>query len=151
TSSGGRAVASVEDVSQRSEAIVATAIDAFGRLDIVVNNAGINGRLPFAETPPDEFHRHMAIHFYGTLGLIQAAWPHLLECGKGRIVTTSSGTIVAIANRTAYRAAKGVFLGSPRCWATEGENFGGKATWGGPAAGTRMSLASDQDIPAVLA
>src|SRR5262249_32771083 len=53
--------------------------------------------------------------------------------------------------RTAYSAAKGAVLGFTRCLAIDGEKFGVKANCVGPAAGTRMSLASDQDIPAVLA
>ncbi|WP_045878463.1 SDR family NAD(P)-dependent oxidoreductase [Pseudofrankia sp. DC12] len=151
TSSGGRAVASVEDVSLGSVAIVATAIDAFGHLDIVVNNAGINGRLPFEKNSFEYFQQHMAIHFYGTLGLIQAAWPYLIESGKGRIVNTISGTILGIANRTAYSAAKGAIWGFTNCLAVDGEPYGVKANCIGPAAGTRMSLAPDQDIPSVLA
>jgi NAD(P)-dependent dehydrogenase (short-subunit alcohol dehydrogenase family) len=151
TSSGGRAVASVEDVSRGAEAIVGTAIDAFGRLDIVVNNAGINGRLPFAKSSSDYFKQHMAIHFFGTLGLIEEAWPYLVESGKGRIVNTISGTMLGIANRTAYSAAKGAIWGFTNCLAVDGEPFGVKANCIGPAAGTRMSLAPDQDIPSVLA
>ncbi|MBL7502690.1 SDR family NAD(P)-dependent oxidoreductase [Frankia sp. CNm7] len=151
TALGGRAAASIEDVHSGPEAIIATAIDTFGHLDIVVNNAGINGRLPFTKSDLDYFQLHMAIHFYGTLGLVQAAWPHLIESGKGRIVNTISGTVIGIANRTAYSAAKGAIWGFTNCLAVDGEPFGVKANCIGPAAGTRMSLAPDQDIPSVLA
>jgi NAD(P)-dependent dehydrogenase (short-subunit alcohol dehydrogenase family) len=120
-------------------------------LDIVVNNAGINGRLPFAKSSLDYFQQHMAIHFYGSLGLVRAAWPHLVDSGRGRIINTISATVIGIANRTAYSAAKGAVWGFTNCLAVDGEPFGVKANCVGPAAGTRMSLAPDQDIPSVLA
>jgi NAD(P)-dependent dehydrogenase (short-subunit alcohol dehydrogenase family) len=148
---GGRALASDADVTVDSAAIVAAAIEAYGRLDVVINNAGVNNRLAFNATSLEDFQQQMAIHFYGALGLVRAAWPHLIESAAGRIVNTISGTIIGIGNRTAYSAAKGAVWGFTNCLAVDGEPYGIKANCIGPAAGTRMALAPDQDIASVAA
>jgi NAD(P)-dependent dehydrogenase (short-subunit alcohol dehydrogenase family) len=140
---GGRAVASFESVATAPEALVATALDAFGHLDIVVNNAGVNIRKPFGETSIEDFHRHLAVHLLGSVGVVSAAWPHLVASGAGRVVNTTSSTVFGIANRTAYSSAKGAILGFTRSLAVDGEAVGVKANCVAPAAATRMSMNSE--------
>ncbi|HEY6533478.1 MAG TPA: SDR family NAD(P)-dependent oxidoreductase [Acidimicrobiales bacterium] len=149
-SAGGRAAASTASVADDPESVVATAVDAFGGVDVVVNNAGVNIRGPFGETTLDDFRHHISVHLYGAVGVTLAAWPHLVASGVGRVVNTTSSTIFGIANRTAYSAAKGAIFGFTRSLAVDGEPYGVKANCVAPAAGTRMSLASDMS-EAILA
>ena len=90
-SAGGRAVADGHDVATDGPAIVATALEAFGGLHIVVNNAGISGGGTLETIPVGDYERMLAIHLGGTLAVTRAAWPVLREQHYGRIVNTSSG------------------------------------------------------------
>ncbi|HEX3680510.1 MAG TPA: SDR family NAD(P)-dependent oxidoreductase, partial [Galbitalea sp.] len=90
---GGHAVASMQDVATEAGAtkIVATAIEAFGRLDIVVNNAGIHRTHRFVDHPLELFQRHLAVHVTGSFNVTRAAWPYLASGGTGRVLMTTSG------------------------------------------------------------
>lgn len=95
-SAGGRVLVVPGDVSQPAvcERIVAQAVDAFGRLDAVINNAGVLGPIaPLAEADADAWQRNWAINVLGPVMLTQAALPHLRQSG-GRIVNVSSGAAV---------------------------------------------------------
>jgi NAD(P)-dependent dehydrogenase (short-subunit alcohol dehydrogenase family) len=87
---GGDAVACCASVAEEEGAalIVDTAMSSFGRLDIVVNNAGISDKHLFGDLTSEQFRRMMDVHFFGTLYVTKAAWPHLVEVGNGRIVNT---------------------------------------------------------------
>ena len=89
---GGRAVASTDGVDtwDGGRAIVATALDAFDRVDIVVNNAGILRDRSFAKLEPADLEAVLAVHLQGSFHVTHAAWPHLAEQGHGRVVMTSS-------------------------------------------------------------
>ena len=120
---GGEAVACCASVADEDGAasIVATAIEHFGRLDVVVNNAGISDKHPFHELSHEQFRRMMDVHFFGTLYVTKAAWPHLVEAGDGRIVnTTSEGVLGAQAELTSYGSAKGAVWALTRNLAAEG-------------------------------
>ena len=90
---GGSAVANGADISdpRGANSIVEDAIRSFGRLDAVVNNAGISGERPFAELELAEFERFWRVHTLGHFNVAKAAWPHLVAQGGGRIVNTTSG------------------------------------------------------------
>src|SRR5207249_6723686 len=92
TAAGGRAVADVTDVSafEGGEAAVGSAFDAFGRLDIVVNNAGLAGGGTITEVTEDQLDRLFAVNVVGPVATARAAWPHLAGTGRGRIVNTVS-------------------------------------------------------------
>lgn len=142
---GGRAVANFDSVSENPEGVVASAVEAFGRLDIVVNNAGINQGHPFGTDAMTSLRRHMEVHFFGTAGVTAAAWPHLVESGSGRVVITTSPTLIGFPQQTPYVAAKGALFAFTRTLAFEAEKVGIKVNAIAPSAATRMS--DEADLP----
>jgi NADP-dependent 3-hydroxy acid dehydrogenase YdfG len=72
------------------ESIVAATVDAFGRLDILIPNAGVGAYGPFLELSPDFLEEMIDVNVKGTLYAVRAALPHLLESGEGDIVTLAS-------------------------------------------------------------
>jgi NAD(P)-dependent dehydrogenase (short-subunit alcohol dehydrogenase family) len=115
---GGEAVANPASVADPAgaESIVDQAITTWGRLDIVVNNAGIGGST-FA--PPEVTEQVMATHYFGTNNVLRAAMPILEAAGYGRIVNTSSGSVFGIPRCGDYAAAKGAILALTRVLANE--------------------------------
>lgn len=142
---GGSAVANFASVTADPEGIVASAIDAFGRLDILVNNAGINQVHAFGDGVVDSIRQHMEVHFFGTAGMTAAAWPHLIKSGAGRVVSTSSPTLIGFPLQTPYVSAKGAIFAFTRTLAFEAEEVGIKVNAIAPTAATRMS--DEADIP----
>jgi NAD(P)-dependent dehydrogenase (short-subunit alcohol dehydrogenase family) len=136
---GGQAVADAHDVGDREGAAAAVqrALDAFGRIDIVVNNAGYGLSCPFARYPADEFQRLVGVSFLGTVWVTQAAWPHMQKARYGRIVNTSSASVYGLPGNSAYGAAKAAILGLTRALALEGAEFGIKCNAISPSAATR--------------
>ena len=139
---GGEAVACCASVAEERSAatIVETALDAFGRLDIVVNNAGIHDPALFEELSIDQFRSMLDVHFFGTLFVIRAAWPHLRSAGYGRIVNTVSEAMLGgVSGLTSYASAKGAVYGLTRNLATEGLTSGIRVNAVAPRAYTRLS------------
>ena len=139
---GGEAVACYGSVAIEADAtaIVDTALDAFGRLDVVINNAGIHDPAPFESLSVEQFRRMFDVHFFGTMMVTHAAWPHFLAAGYGRVVnTTSEAMLGGIAQLTSYGAAKGAVFGLTRNLATEGAAHGIRVNALAPRAHTRMS------------
>jgi NAD(P)-dependent dehydrogenase (short-subunit alcohol dehydrogenase family) len=111
---GGEAAGSRDSVSEWESAqrIIQTALDRFGRIDLLVNNAGITRTAPIWETDPDDFDRIVRSHLYGTFYCIRAAAPHMKEQGFGRIVNlVSRGGLVGIPGNGAYAGGKGGIFG----------------------------------------
>lgn len=139
---GGRAVACNASVAEEEGAasIVATAIEQFGRLDAVINNAGISDKHLFPELSLEQFERMIAVHFLGTMLVTKHAWPHFVAAGYGRIVNTTSEAILgAQPELTSYGAAKGAVWAFTRNLAAEGASLGIRANAVAPRARTRMS------------
>jgi len=139
---GGEAVACYGSVAIEADAtaIVDTALDAFGRLDVVINNAGIHDPAPFESLSVEQFRRMFDVHVFGTMMVTHAAWPHFLAAGYGRVVnTTSEAMLGGIAQLTSYGAAKGAVFGLTRNLATEGAAHGIRVNALAPRAHTRMS------------
>lgn len=148
---GGQAVACYASVTHEAGAasIVAAALDTFGRLDIVINNAGIFGPAPFETITTEQFRAMIDVHYFGTLLVTKAAWPHLVAAGYGRIVNTTSETMLGIPLVSSYGAAKGAIFGLSRNTAAEGEKYGIKVNCLAPRAATRMgdALGETYDQP----
>jgi NAD(P)-dependent dehydrogenase (short-subunit alcohol dehydrogenase family) len=140
---GGTAVASNASVADEdgAAAIVAAALDTFGRIDVVVNNAGIFDPAPFGELTSGQFRAMMEVHYFGTLYVTKAAWAHLVAAGYGRIVNTTSESILGLPLLASYAAAKGAIFALTRNLAVEGAPYGIRANCVAPQAGTRMAMA----------
>lgn len=108
-SDGGDAVARVCDVSQPEacRSLVAAAVEAFGRLDVVCNVAGIVINEHATDVRIDQWNRVIAVNLSGTFFICQAAIPHLLETGGNIVNTASSAGLVGVAYTSAYAASKG--------------------------------------------
>jgi NAD(P)-dependent dehydrogenase (short-subunit alcohol dehydrogenase family) len=139
---GGEAVACFASVADAAgaEAIVQTALDAFGRLDVVVNNAGIVDPHWFEDLSMEQFRRMDEVHHLGTVQVSRAAWPHLLAAGNGCIVNTSSEAILGnVPKSTSYSAAKGAVFAFTRALALDGRRHGIRVNAVAPRGNTRMS------------
>ena len=134
------AVANTGDVSTRPGAngIVETTPSEFGRVDIVVNNAGIIrwGDLPEADA--ESLQRTLDVHLFGSFNVTRAAWPHLVEQQYGRVVMTTSTGMLGLRGNLAYAAAKGGTVGMARNMRLSGDRHGIKVNLIAPAAATRM-------------
>jgi NAD(P)-dependent dehydrogenase (short-subunit alcohol dehydrogenase family) len=150
---GGEAVACYASVAEERAAasIVNTAIDAFGRLDAVINNAGIHDPGAFNELTVAQFRAMFDVHFFGTLFVTKAAWPHFVEAGYGRVVNTVSEAMLGgIPELTSYGAAKGAVFGLTRNLATEGAKHGIRVNAVAPRAYTRMSASHSDALSEYL-
>lgn len=139
---GGEAVADTNSVAtpDGGAAIVQSALDAFGRIDIVVNNAGILRDKAFHNMTPDLWGPVLDVHLSGAYHVTQAAWPHMREQSYGRVVCTASGAgIFGNFGQANYGAAKMGLVGFTRVLAVEGASKNIKANVIAPVAYTRMT------------
>jgi hypothetical protein len=140
---GGEAVACYASVAEEAGAasIVEAALDSFGRVDVVVNNAGIAAPLDWIENlTPADYRRMVEVHHLGTVYVTKAAWPHMMAAGYGRVVnTTSEGAIGTVPKNSSYGSAKGAVLGFTRTVALDGSRCGIRVNAVLPRASTRMS------------
>jgi NAD(P)-dependent dehydrogenase (short-subunit alcohol dehydrogenase family) len=141
TAAGGAAVANGDSVAtpEGADAVVAQALDAWGRVDIVVNNAGITGQGNFAE--PLSYQRVYATHVIGTVNVLRAVWPRFVERDYGRVVNTTSGSVFGAAGSGDYASAKGGVFSFSRNLAQDHRNTGIKVNAIMPIAHTRMTAA----------
>lgn len=146
---GGVAVADHHSVVGGGDAMVQTALDAFGRLDIAVCNAGVISSASFVDADPADWRAVFDIHFQGTVDVCRAAWPHLAHSGSGRIITTASSGMLGNAGLSSYGAAKAAIFGLTRTLAIEGQDVGITANAIFPSAWTRITGTIDD--PAISA
>jgi NAD(P)-dependent dehydrogenase (short-subunit alcohol dehydrogenase family) len=138
---GGRAVADYGDVTDAAAcaAMVRTAVESFGGIDIVVNNAGNNRRNAFAETTQDDLENVLRVHLLGTFQVTRAAWPFMAAKRYGRIVfTTSQVGFYGKIDSVAYGAAKAATTGLMHGLRLSAEQIGVKVNCISPFALTRM-------------
>jgi len=149
---GGVAMADAHDVSQEhgAQALIATAVEQFGRIDAVVNNAGIIRWMHFPEADMDNVDSHLAVHLGGSFHTSRAAWPHFVDQGYGRIVNTTSSGMFGLPNNVGYATAKAAVVGLTRSLATAGAEHGIRCNLVAPAAFTRMAGAADDDSPMAI-
>ncbi|MBW3603304.1 MAG: SDR family oxidoreductase [Actinobacteria bacterium] len=142
TDAGGEAVANYDDVStvDGGQRAVAAALDAFGQVDIVVNNAGILRDKSFHKMTPEQWDAVLKVHLYGAFNVTRAAWPHLRAQQFGRVVvTTSTSGLFGNFGQANYGAAKMGMVGLINTLAVEGARFNITANAVAPLADTRMT------------
>lgn len=139
---GGTAVADTNSVDNRTgaEAIVAAALKAFGRLTILVNNAGIISFAALPDISDKDWRRMQSVTLDGAFHMCAAAWPHMRDARYGRIVNTTSNAGFA-GNETlgAYGAAKLAVAGLTKCIAQEVGDLDIAVNAVAPMAVTRMN------------
>ncbi|MGO9873656.1 MAG: SDR family NAD(P)-dependent oxidoreductase [Acidimicrobiia bacterium] len=147
---GGAAIADTSDVATTAGAqtLVDAAVDQFGRLDILINNAGIIRWAGFPEADEDNLARHLAVHVGGSFNTTRAAWPHMVGQRYGRIVMTTSAGLFGLPHNLAYATAKGAVIGLTRSLTTAGAAHGIKVNLIAPAAFTRMAGQPADETPA---
>jgi gluconate 5-dehydrogenase len=119
---GRRAISFATDVTRQPEveALIAETVEAFGRLDILINSAGINIRGPIEQLSLETFRQVMETNVTGTWLACRAAIPHLKASGHGRIINLASAVgLVGIAGRTPYASSKGAVVQMTRTLALE--------------------------------
>lgn len=147
---GGEAVADYHSVAtaEGGAGVVQTALDAFGRVDVVVNNAGILRDRTFHKMTDDDWHAVRAVHLDGTYFVTHAAWPHMREQQHGRVIVTSSTSgVFGNFGQANYAACKLGVVGLTNTLAQEGARYGITANAIVPVAATRMTedvLPADQ-------
>lgn len=145
---GGTAIADYEDVCAdgAGERMVARALGQWGRLDALVNNAGVDQHAPFHRIGLAEFRAIFETNFFGTLQVTHAAWGPMRAAGHGRIVvSTSSAGLHGLHGLSAYASSKAALIGLARTLAAEGAARDVLCNAVAPYAATRMTAAHLDD------
>jgi gluconate 5-dehydrogenase len=119
---GTKVVSFTADITQQDKTIemVKSAIDAFGKIDILINSAGINIRGPIDELSPEDFQKVMNVNVTGTWLCNRAVTPHMKKNKSGRIISLASTLgLIGLANRTPYTSSKGAVVQMTRALAIE--------------------------------
>ncbi len=138
---GGEAIANSDSVAtpEGGAAVVEAALHAWGRVDIVINNAGVLESEPFEAMAEATVDRVLATHLRGSFNVLRPAWPAMREQGYGRVVNTSSGSIFGSPAGLAYQSAKSGLIGFTRGLAVVGAADGIRVNALLPTAYTRMT------------
>jgi NAD(P)-dependent dehydrogenase (short-subunit alcohol dehydrogenase family) len=144
---GGEAVANYDGVAtvEGGRRICQTALDAFERVDVLVNNAGILRDKSFPNTTEELWDPVVAVHLKGTYCVAHPVYCHMKERGAGGVIVNTSSTSGLNGNfgQCNYGAAKAGIFGMSRCLAIEGQKYGIRVHVLVPAAFTRLT----EDLP----
>lgn len=151
TAAGGQAVANTDSVAtpDGGKAVIDTALESFGRIDILIHNAGIVRRASLKEMTYEDFEAVVDVHLRGAFHVVRPAFPVMADAGYGRIVLTSSiGGLYGNHGVANYAVAKAGVIGLSNVAAMEGAADGIKSNVIVPAAVTRMAEGIDtSDYP----
>ena len=151
---GGEAVANTDSVASwgTAQKIVAHALDAFGRIDIVVNNAGIIRQASFHKMTPEDFEAVVNVHLMGSFYVARAAAPHLRAQKSGAFVhMTSTAGLIGTWGMANYAAAKIGIVGLSRSIAIDLGFAGVRSNAIAPSAASRMIDATPNQTPEMAA
>lgn len=141
----GHAIANYDSVVDGSK-VVDAALNEWGRIDVLLNNAGIAYATPFAEMTPELWNRMLDVHVDGSYACTRAAWPHMVERGFGRLLFTSSPFgLYAAASFAHYSAAKAAMLGLSKALALEGGPHNINANALAPFSASRMTGRTNEE------
>jgi len=139
---GGEAIANGADVSQPDQvtSMVAEVLDTWGRIDVLINNAGVLRDRTFARDTFEDFRFVLAVHLMGSVHCTKAVWEAMCRQNYGRIVmTTSASGMYGNFGQSNYAAAKMGVIGLMNVLRLEGERHGIRVNAIAPAAATRMT------------
>ena len=139
---GGEAIANYESVSEWESAqkIIRAAVDSYGKIDILINNAGILRDKSLLKMEIADYLKVLEVHLNGTFFCTKAAFGPMREQGYGRIVSTASAAgVYGNFGQTNYGAAKMGIVGLMNCVCQEGARYGVLANTVVPTAGTRLT------------
>jgi NAD(P)-dependent dehydrogenase (short-subunit alcohol dehydrogenase family) len=139
---GGEAVPNYNSVAEYDGGynMVKTAIDTWGRLDVVICNAGILRDVAFHNMSEEDWDKVFAVHIKGSFTVLRAAWPVFRQQSYGRVViTTSSSGIYGQFGQANYGAAKTAMLGLMNVLKQEGAKYNVNVNTIAPVAGTRLT------------
>jgi NAD(P)-dependent dehydrogenase (short-subunit alcohol dehydrogenase family) len=139
---GGEAVACTESVAtvEGGQAIVQSALDTYGRIDILIHNAGNNRYSPLAEMSYEDFNAVLDVHLRGAFHVVRSAFPLMTKAGYGRVVLTSSiGGLYGNHQVANYASSKAGMIGLSSVIALEGAADGVKSNVIVPGALTRLA------------
>jgi NAD(P)-dependent dehydrogenase (short-subunit alcohol dehydrogenase family) len=151
---GGQAVASISSVAtpEGGAEIVQTALDTYGKIDIVINNAGILSQGAFEELSPETVDKMFDVHLKGAFNVLRAAWGPMKASGYGRVVNTCSNSgWIGTPLQSHYGSAKTGIWGLTRCLALEGEPYNIKVNAMAPGAASRLAEVVDPALAAPFA
>lgn len=146
---GGEAVACTDSVAtpEGGKAIIQAALDNYGRIDILIHNAGNVRGASLKEMTQEDFDTVIDVHLRGAFHVVRPAFPIMCKAGYGRVVlTTSIGGLYGSYNQANYSAAKGGLIGLSNVVALEGAEEGVKCNAIVPAAVTRMAEGRDTSV-----
>ena len=147
-SRGGEAIANASDVStpEGGSDLIGTTIEHFGRIDLLVNNAGICGSQLFEDSTLEDFDHYWRVHLGGPVNTVRAAWPHMVAQRYGKIIlTTSVSGLFGLRGQATYAAAKCAVVGLTRILSIEGAEHGILVNAISPGGYTRMHPAAVSD------
>lgn len=148
---GGTCFASLHSVASKEGALglYSEVMDKTGRIDILINNAGILRTGDFVDIPGSEFEQHADVHMFGVFYLTQAVFKVMKAAGYGRIVNTSSAGVFGFPTMASYATAKGSIIGLTTTLSHEGEPHNIKVNALFPNANTDMTKNAMDDTAAL--